>query len=36
MDFNTATKYLIDKINEIMDIFSPVKTKEMSIRLINK
>ena len=36
MDINTATSYLIDKINEIMDIFSPVKTKEMSTRPINQ
>ena len=36
MDINSATSYLIDKINEIMDIFSPVKTKEMSTRPINQ
>ena len=36
MDINTATSYLIDKINEIMDIFSPVETKEMSTRPINQ
>ena len=36
MDANSATSYLIDKINEIMDIFSPVETKEMSTRPINQ
>ena len=36
MDINSAASYLIDKINEIMDIFSPVETKEMSIRPINQ
>lgn len=36
MDINTATKYLIDKIMEIMDIFSSVKTKETSSRPTNQ
>ena len=36
MDINAATSYLINKINEIMDIFSPVETKEMSTRPINQ
>ena len=36
MDINSATSYLIDEINEIIDIFSPVETKEISTRPINQ
>ena len=36
MNINTATKYLIDKINGIIDIFSLVEMKELSTRPINQ
>ena len=36
MNCNQAAEYLVAKINEIMDIFSPVETKELSSRPINQ
>ena len=36
MNYDQAASYLVTKINEIMDIFCPVETKELSSRPINQ
>ena len=36
MDYDQAASHLVTKINEIMDIFCPVVTKELSSRPINQ